>query len=65
VHELRYTGCAAGAEVVLDTVSGGSHTWPGGPAAAVDATDSVAGKAFGATERILSFFARHHRNFHS
>ncbi len=61
VSELRYTGCTGGAEVALDTVADGSHTWPGGPAAAVDATDSAAGKGFAATERILTFFAAHHR----
>ncbi len=30
VNGLRYTACDAGAEVVLYTVQGGGHTWPGG-----------------------------------
>jgi len=27
---IRYTGCQGGAEVVLYTIDGGAHTWPGG-----------------------------------
>lgn len=61
VTEIRYSGCAHGSEVTLDTVAGGTHTWPGGPAAAADASDSAAGKSFAATDRVLDFFARHHR----
>lgn len=30
VTRLEYTGCADGASVVLYTVEGGGHTWPGG-----------------------------------
>lgn len=30
VSALRYTGCRAGAEVVLYAIEGGGHTWPGG-----------------------------------
>jgi len=31
VSGIAYTGCAADAEVVLYTVDGGGHTWPGDP----------------------------------
>lgn len=30
VSGIRYTGCADDAEVVLYTIDGGGHTWPGG-----------------------------------
>lgn len=49
---VRHDGCADGAEVVLCTVVGGGHVWPGGVASAssLDATDAV-----------WAFFARHAR----
>ncbi|ADP84598.1 alpha/beta hydrolase family esterase [Pseudofrankia inefficax] len=65
VERLTYSGCADGAAVVLDTVSGGTHAWPGGPAANGDspsaAGESQAGKSFPATAQILDFFASHSR----
>lgn len=30
VRRLIYTGCAENADVVLYTIEGGGHTWPGG-----------------------------------
>jgi polyhydroxybutyrate depolymerase len=30
VSRLEYSGCADDAEVVLYTIHGGGHTWPGG-----------------------------------
>lgn len=30
VHHLSYVNCAQNADVILDTVEGGGHTWPGG-----------------------------------
>jgi polyhydroxybutyrate depolymerase len=30
VHRLAYTNCAGNADVVLYTIEGGGHTWPGG-----------------------------------
>ena len=30
VHRLAYTNCAANADVILYTIEGGGHTWPGG-----------------------------------
>jgi polyhydroxybutyrate depolymerase len=61
VTQIRYSDCIDGAEVTLDTIAGGTHTWPGGPAALADSHDSAAGKTFGATVQILDFFARHRR----
>jgi polyhydroxybutyrate depolymerase len=61
VTQISYSGCTGGGEVRLDTVAGGTHTWPGGPAAA-DSHDSAAGKLFRATDQILDFFARHRRS---
>jgi polyhydroxybutyrate depolymerase len=31
VRGVRYAGCQAGADVVVYTVEGGGHVWPGGP----------------------------------
>jgi polyhydroxybutyrate depolymerase len=61
VDELRYGHCPTGTEVVLDTVVGGTHWWPAGSDAAHDPTDSVAGKTFPATDRILDFLSAHRR----
>jgi polyhydroxybutyrate depolymerase len=59
VQRTHYARCAGGADVVLDTVVGGTHPWPGGTVAARDRTDSAAGKSFAATEAILDFFDAH------
>ena len=61
VDQLRYTGCVAGAEVVLDTIAGGTHPWPGSSKAAADLRNSTAGQTFDATGAILAFFRGHHR----
>jgi polyhydroxybutyrate depolymerase len=49
-------GCAQGSEVVLCTIDGGGHTWPGGlpiPFLGKTSTD------IDTTEAIISFFAAH------
>jgi polyhydroxybutyrate depolymerase len=61
VRRLTYAGCADGAEVVLDTVAGGQHVWPGGPDAAASAGNSRAGVTYPAATQVLDFFARHRR----
>jgi polyhydroxybutyrate depolymerase len=61
VRRLRYGGCVDGAEVVLDTVVGGQHVWPGGDDAAASMGNSRAGVTFSATKEVLDFFARHRR----
>lgn len=52
----RYAGCSAGVEVILDTVAGGGHAWPGGLQASADPANSEAGKNYDATDAILDFF---------
>jgi polyhydroxybutyrate depolymerase len=63
VQRTRYHSCVGGAEVVLDTVVGGTHDYPGGLVAAHDHVDSAAGRKFPATDEILQFFARHRRTW--
>lgn len=51
-----WTRCAAGAEVILCTVDGGGHTWPGGvPVAALGKTTTD----LSATDAMWTFFERH------
>ncbi|OFB43702.1 plasmid partitioning protein [Frankia sp. CcI156] len=57
---LRYVDCLGGAEVRLDTVTGGTHLWPASPEARRDRSDSAAGRSFDATGAILDFFTVHH-----
>ena len=57
VDRTRYSGCHDDAEIVLDTVVGGVHAWPGS-ANAVRSDNSRAGVEFPATDEVLDFFAR-------
>jgi polyhydroxybutyrate depolymerase len=53
---VRYAGCQAGAEVVLYTIEGGGHTWPGGlplPFVGKTSTD------IDATRTMWAFFKAH------
>jgi polyhydroxybutyrate depolymerase len=59
VDRIRYAGCSGGADVVLLTVSGGTHPWPSSPDAVDDPADSAAGRTFAATAAILDFFDGH------
>jgi polyhydroxybutyrate depolymerase len=59
VRRSTYPGCREGRDVVLFTIEGGGHTWPGGP---------PVGRAVGrvtrdldATRSMLDFFDRHQR----
>lgn len=55
VSAIRYPGCAGEAEVILYTVSGGGHTWPGGrPIPVGRTTDEVS-----ASELMWAFFEAH------
>ena len=58
VSRLSYPGCAGGAEVVLYTIKGGGHAWPGGtpmPAWIVGKTTNT----IDATATMWSFFMAH------
>ncbi|HEY2814881.1 MAG TPA: hypothetical protein VGJ03_15550 [Acidimicrobiales bacterium] len=56
VMRQRYDGCVRGTLVVLDTVVGGTHEWPGGAQAENNPMDSASGKQFDATSEILDLF---------
>jgi polyhydroxybutyrate depolymerase len=56
VQRTRYQECVSGIGVMLDTIVGGTHHWPGSPDALNDPTDSPAGHDFDATSAILDFF---------
>ncbi|CUU59086.1 polyhydroxybutyrate depolymerase [Parafrankia irregularis] len=68
VEQMRYQGCVQGSEIVFITVAGGTHVWPGGPAAAGDRPsargNSQAGRTFPATDTVLDFFDQHHLSVH-
>jgi polyhydroxybutyrate depolymerase len=55
------TGCTANADVLLYTMKGGGHAWPGGPQYLPIATVGRATKDIDATEIIWSFFKDHPR----
>jgi polyhydroxybutyrate depolymerase len=57
VETARLAGCAGGSEVVLYTIVGGSHDWPGN---AVQ-SDATGAQAFPTTRTILDFFDAHTR----
>jgi polyhydroxybutyrate depolymerase len=61
IRREAFTGCKGGAEVVVYTVEGGGHTWPGGKAYL---PESVIGKTSGnmdASEVLWEFFSKHPR----
>jgi polyhydroxybutyrate depolymerase len=58
VTRLEYTNCASNAAVVLYTIDGGGHTWPGGR----PISESLAGfttNSIDATSRMWAFFQKH------
>nr|MBA3317426.1 hypothetical protein [Gemmatimonadales bacterium] len=57
VRRTAYTGCREGREVVLYTIEGGGHTWPGGPA--VGRRVGRVSRDVNATRAMLDFFDRH------
>jgi polyhydroxybutyrate depolymerase len=59
VRRLDFADCREGRSVVLYTIEGGGHTWPGGPAAG-----RIVGRVtreLEATQLIWAFFAAHER----
>lgn len=58
VVRIEYAGCAEGADVVLHTLLGGGHSWPGGkppPEWRVGATNT----SIDATSEMWAFFVKH------
>jgi polyhydroxybutyrate depolymerase len=60
VRPDRWSGCREGKDVVLYTIEGGGHTWPGGPP--VGRGVGRVSRELGATETIWAFFAGHPRS---
>ena len=58
VRVLRYAGCSDDAEVVLYTIEGGGHTWPGGQPLPRWLTGSTC-TSINASELLWAFFCRH------
>ncbi len=64
VRRLAYTNCAENADVVLYSVEGGGHTWPGGQVPQVVAPEWLVGRAtreINATRVMWEFFVQHPR----
>ncbi len=59
VTETRYAGCRAGTQVILYSILGGGHTWPGTPFD-VPGLGAVT-RQISATDLMLRFFAQHTR----
>jgi polyhydroxybutyrate depolymerase len=57
VRRSAYGGCREGREVVLYTIEGGGHTWPGGPP--VGRRVGRVSRDLDATRTMLDFFDRH------
>ena len=60
VRPERWSGCRDGRDVVLYTIEGGGHTWPGGPP--VGRGVGRVSRELNATEAIWAFFAAHPRS---
>ena len=59
VTRTTYEACAKGANVVLYTVKGGGHTWPGGPQYLPRAFVGRASRQLDASAAIVAFFLAH------
>ena len=59
VVRRTWPGCQAGSEVVLYTVLGGGHTWPGSPVTLSAGTFGPTTQQIDATGLMLRFFAQH------
>jgi polyhydroxybutyrate depolymerase len=55
----RWSGCRAGSSVVLYTVVGGGHTWPGSPVVLSAAAFGPTTESVSATQLMLAFFDAH------
>ena len=59
VVRRTWTGCHAGSAVVLYSVLGGGHTWPGSPITLATGTFGATTHQIDATGLMLAFFDRH------
>ena len=60
VTRIEYTDCADDAAVVLYTVKGGGHTWPGGKATPmVEWWVGATSRSIDATRLMWAFFREH------
>lgn len=59
VKTSRYSGCKGGSEVLLATVVGGGHLWPGGTSDDTSIKKFNANLGFNASQMIWNFFQRH------
>jgi polyhydroxybutyrate depolymerase len=60
VRPVRWSGCREGRDVILYTIDGGGHTWPGGPP--VGPGVGRVSRELDATTAIWAFFAGHPRS---
>lgn len=61
IKQTIYTRCARGTEVVLYTIEGGGHTWPGGAQYLPARVVGRVSRDLDATQVIWEFFAKHPR----
>jgi len=59
VTSTAYGGCVDDADVVLDTIHGGGHRWPGGPRSLLPSAAGIATRRIDASAAIVTFFYAH------
>jgi len=59
ITRRAWSGCRAGSSVLLYTVDGGGHTWPGSPVVLSAAAFGPTTEAISATHLMLGFFGTH------
>ncbi|MDF5729008.1 MAG: PHB depolymerase family esterase, partial [Rhizonema sp. PD38] len=59
VNVSRYSGCSKGTEVILASVMGGGHFWPGGASSDASLKKFNQNLGFNASKTIWDFFQRH------
>jgi len=59
IRREAFSGCKGGAEVVVYTVEGGGHTWPGGKAYLPESSIGKTSHNMDASEALWEFFSKH------
>jgi polyhydroxybutyrate depolymerase len=59
VTQRTYNGCTGGSSVIAYTITGGGHTWPGGPQYLPAILIGRASQQLDATQTIVEFFLEH------